>query len=81
MSAADTCIAGCVVSGMRWHELNPGSDTERENLTIDVKETAQADTRGPIPMQWLRGGPGRSSDEVPVIGMEQRTGAIQIVSS
>lgn len=63
----------------RRHELNTGFDMERENFVFDAKgNDKRLPPQGRIPMQRLRGGAIRSSDEVLAMRMERRGGVTQL---
>ena len=64
----------------RWHELDTGFGTERENLDSAVKgnDKWQNTTRKNTDA-GARGGAIRSSVEAPVMGVERRGGIIESV--
>ncbi|WP_215863440.1 hypothetical protein, partial [Acidithiobacillus concretivorus] len=63
------------------HIENCCFDMERENLASDAKgNDKRLPPRGRIPMQRPRGGAIRSSDEIPVMGMERRDGVAQLAT-
>ena len=64
----------------RWREAQPGFCTERENLAGDGKGkgTSGVNRKAESTDAPERGGPPRSSDEGPVMGLERRGRAIVI---
>ena len=67
--AEETCIAVC----WRWHELVLGSSEEREKQAWNAKGKYQArHVEVESTDVCVCGRPLRSSDEVPVMGMERR---------
>ena len=68
-----TCLLSIRLASFRRHDLYPGLITELGNLSCNVKGNAQREQpEGRIPTSRNRGGLTRSSDEVSVMGMEQR---------
>ncbi len=73
LNAEATCLFSVWLASFRWHELYPGSVMEFGNLPSNAKENVQREQPGgKIPMCWSRGGLTRSSDEIPVMGVERR---------
>jgi hypothetical protein len=79
ISLEETCLLSRWQPVYRWHELNTGFDTERENLAFDAKgNDKRLSPRGRIPMQRSRGGAIRSSDEPLVMRVERRDGVARL---
>ena len=73
ISTAGTCLLAVRQASFRRHDLYSGLITEPGNLSCNVKGNAQREhPEGRIPMSRNRDGLTRSSDEVSVMGMEQR---------
>ena len=73
LSLEATCLLSTRLASFRRHELYPGLITELGNLSCNAKGNAQREQpEGRIPTSRNRDGLTRSSDEVPVTGMEQR---------
>ena len=73
LSLEGTCLLSIRLASFRRHDLYPGLITELGNLSCNAKGNTQREQpEGRIPMSGNRDGLIRSSDEVPVMGMEQR---------
>ncbi len=73
ISAEDTCLLSIRLASFRRHDLYLGLITELGNLSCNAKGNAQREQpEGRIPMGRHRDGLTRSSEEVPVMGMERR---------
>jgi hypothetical protein len=74
ISSADVLILPERYPACRQHEARSGSGTERENLTGDATEEGASGVNREAESTDApeRGGPPRSSEEGPVIGLEQR---------
>jgi len=73
LNAEATCLFSVWLASFRWHELYSGLITELGNLSCNAKGNVQREQPGGrIPMSRIRGGLTRSSDEIPVMGVERR---------
>ncbi len=69
---AGTCLLAVRQASFRRHDLYPGLITEPGNLSCNDKGNAQREQpEGRIPTCRNRDGPTRSSDEVPVTGVDR----------